>query len=176
MTRTKAEYRSSIRSRNTIKSTLIALLREKSLMDISVMELVKAADINRGTFYSHYPDVQSVLRQIASDRMEELSILLSGYSEGGVKGNEKAFVSDLFSFFTRDRENYYILFCADGGSCFSLELCNTLYSFFHERGIKAAPFLASALSGAVASYIMKDGHYSDEDLEDTLPELVSRVL
>lgn len=174
--RSKAEYRSSIRSRSIIKSTLVALLHEKRLEDISVMELVKAAEINRGTFYSHYPDVYSVLRQIASDRMSELSIQLSGYSERGVKGNERLFISDLFSFFLRDRENCFILFSADGGCCFSIELCNVLYSILSEAGIEASAFLASALSGAVASCILKDGRYKDEDIESTLPELVGRLL
>lgn len=56
----KAEYRSAVRSRKLINEALADLLTEKPLDKITVTDVVKRADINRGTFYAHYRDIPDV--------------------------------------------------------------------------------------------------------------------
>lgn len=60
----KAEYRSSIRSKKLITDALVELLDEKPLDKITVTDIVKKADINRGTFYAHYENVSDVVTSI----------------------------------------------------------------------------------------------------------------
>ena len=48
--RLKAEYRSSIRSKTMIKEALLELMIEKPFDKITITDIVKKADINRGTF------------------------------------------------------------------------------------------------------------------------------
>ena len=57
----KAEYRSAVRSRKLINEALADLLTEKPLDKITVTDVVKRADINRGTFYAHYKDIPDVV-------------------------------------------------------------------------------------------------------------------
>lgn len=57
----KAEYRSAVRSRKLINDALADLLTEKSLDKITVTDVVRRADINRGTFYAHYKDIPDVV-------------------------------------------------------------------------------------------------------------------
>lgn len=57
----KAEYRSAIRSRKLINAALADLLQEKALDKITVSDVVRKAEINRGTFYAHYKDVRDVI-------------------------------------------------------------------------------------------------------------------
>ena len=57
----KAEYRSAARSRKLINDALADLLTEKPLDKITVTDVVKRADINRGTFYAHYRDIPDVV-------------------------------------------------------------------------------------------------------------------
>ena len=57
----KAEYRSAVRSRKLINEALADLLTEKPLDKITVTDVVKRADINRGTFYAHYRDIPDVV-------------------------------------------------------------------------------------------------------------------
>ena len=40
-----------------IRNALLQLLKEKTLQTITVRELCQVADINRGTFYTHYRDL-----------------------------------------------------------------------------------------------------------------------
>lgn len=59
----KAEYRNALRSRRLINEAVAQLMQEKPLDKITVTDVVKRADINRGTFYAHYADVPDVLAQ-----------------------------------------------------------------------------------------------------------------
>lgn len=57
----KAEYKSAVRSRQKIVAAVVDLLQEKPLGKITVTDVVKRANINRGTFYMHYRDVPDVI-------------------------------------------------------------------------------------------------------------------
>ena len=59
----KAEYRSAIRSRQLIHDALAELLEEKSWDKITVADIVRRANINRGTFYAHYDNVPDVIQR-----------------------------------------------------------------------------------------------------------------
>ena len=74
----KAEYRSSIRSRKLIKSALADLLQEKPLDKITVTDVVKRAEINRGTFYAHYADIPDVLNHLIQETFTRLKEAISG--------------------------------------------------------------------------------------------------
>lgn len=66
---------SSRKTRNLIKKVFAELMNEKKeLNKITVTELVKRAEITRGTFYTHYDDIYDV----ASDyQLETIELLVS---------------------------------------------------------------------------------------------------
>lgn len=68
----KAEYRSAIRSRKLIKQAYVSLIKEKDIDKITVMDIVTTADINRGTFYAHYSNVNAVGEQIGNEIISAL--------------------------------------------------------------------------------------------------------
>lgn len=51
----------------SIKGALLALLREKSLQQISVAELARRANISRSTFYSHFENTVQVFESLVID-------------------------------------------------------------------------------------------------------------
>ena len=63
----KAEYRSAIRSRKLINMALADLLQEKPLNKITVTDVVRRAEINRGTFYAHYTDIPDVIHHVIQE-------------------------------------------------------------------------------------------------------------
>lgn len=63
----RREYRSSIRSRRMIREAFLELLEEKEFPKITVTDIVKRADLNRSTFYAHYPDVNGVIEEIQDE-------------------------------------------------------------------------------------------------------------
>ncbi len=59
------------KTRRNIKNTLLSLLEQKPLEDVTITELCGAAMINRKTFYRHYSAVNAVLADIENDLVED---------------------------------------------------------------------------------------------------------
>lgn len=76
----KKEYRSSIRSRQMIRKAFLELLKEKDFSKITVTDIVKRADLNRSTFYAHYPDIRGVVEEIQEEIFTENVFLLGQLS------------------------------------------------------------------------------------------------
>lgn len=60
------ENRSARRSRRMIRQAFETLLEEKEFHKITVVDIVQRADLNRSTFYAHYPDIYGIV-----DEMQE---------------------------------------------------------------------------------------------------------
>ena len=60
------------KTKSQLKTGLAQLMREKSIREITVKELVDAVDINRSTFYLHYSDIPGLLAEIENEMMEEM--------------------------------------------------------------------------------------------------------
>lgn len=68
-----AEDRRTKYTRSVIREALMGLLRIKPYSKITVTELCRLADINRGTFYIHYFDVDDVLDDILAESFSDVS-------------------------------------------------------------------------------------------------------
>ena len=55
-----------------LKNSLTELLAEKPVEKITVKEICETADINRGTFYSHYSDQYDLYNSIVDEVLEEI--------------------------------------------------------------------------------------------------------
>ncbi|MCH7321687.1 TetR family transcriptional regulator C-terminal domain-containing protein [Solibacillus sp. MA9] len=55
-----------------IQQALLVLLKQKSLEDISIAELCRIAEINRGTFYLHYKNVHAVFERYFNEIVDDL--------------------------------------------------------------------------------------------------------
>lgn len=60
------ENRSARRSRRMIRQAFQELLEEREFHKITVVDIVERADLNRSTFYAHYPDIYGIV-----DEMQE---------------------------------------------------------------------------------------------------------
>ncbi len=63
----KKEYRNATRSKNLIRGAFLELLNEKTFEKITATDIIKRADINRSTFYAHYPDARGLMDEIVGD-------------------------------------------------------------------------------------------------------------
>lgn len=68
----KAEYKSAKRSRKLIRMAFAKLMLEKPVDKITITDIVKQADLNRGTFYAHYQSPYAVLEEIENEIMDNL--------------------------------------------------------------------------------------------------------
>ncbi|WP_125711048.1 TetR/AcrR family transcriptional regulator [Lacticaseibacillus porcinae] len=63
-------------TRNQLKLALLTLLADHSLANITVTTICQVADINRGTFYSHYDNPAALFADIEHDLAQQVSPLI----------------------------------------------------------------------------------------------------
>ena len=93
-----------IKTRRQLKKGLAALMKEKSVNQIAVKELVEEVDINRSTFYLHFKDIQDLLREIEENMEAQIKRAIEEHPI--VSGNENAFyfIEDMFRVLDEERE------------------------------------------------------------------------
>lgn len=70
------------RTRRIIREALLALILEKPVEKVTTTELCARADINRNTFYAHYPTPEAVLHEVEDEMLAEMEELLGTATEG----------------------------------------------------------------------------------------------
>ena len=107
---------SSKKTRNLIKNTFAEMLSEKKEINkISVTELVKRADINRGTFYTHYNDIYEVAEDFSNELIDKF---FSNDILFDIK-NVDQFIETFFKYLQTNDKTYKLL-CKSDDSFFFL--------------------------------------------------------
>ena len=118
----RAEYRSAIRSRRMIREAYTVLLKEKDLSKITVTDIVNRADINRATFYAHYPDVRGVTEEIENEIIAKMLEVLKEFEFTNFFRNPTPLLLQLSRYLEEDAEFYRILIKANGSEMFMEKL------------------------------------------------------
>lgn len=105
----KKEYRSAVRSRKLIRRAFMELLKEKSFEKITVTDIVKSADINRSTFYAHYPDVLGLIEEIQVEVVDYTHQVLSEINFKHFLENPKPVLYEIVKMTEQNNELYRLL-------------------------------------------------------------------
>ena len=118
----KAEYRSAIRSRRMIREAYTELLKEKDLSKITVTDIIKRADLNRATFYAHYPDVRGVTEEIENEIIAKMLDVLEEFRYTNFFRNPAPLLLKLSRYLEEDADFYRTLVRANGSEIFMEKL------------------------------------------------------
>lgn len=130
----KAEYRSALRSKSLIKKALAKLMHEKELDKITVSDIIREADISRGTFYAHFPDIRSVLEQIESEEIKKLVSLVNKLKdEENASNSSIKFLTIVFNYLNNDLDYYKMLM----QSCFLNNYISRLVDIYYEETLSS---------------------------------------
>ena len=105
----KKEYRSAIRSRKLIRQAFMELLKEKPFEKITVTDIVNRADINRSTFYAHYPDVMGLLDEIQEEIITFFEQYLRNVSFSDLLENPTQYLRLIIKMTDENEELYRLL-------------------------------------------------------------------
>ena len=89
------------RTKAMLRAALTELLKTKPVNEISVTELTRKADVNRGTFYGHYKDIFDMVEQLENEMFQEFSALLQAYPADALKHGLRPILRDVFEFLRR---------------------------------------------------------------------------
>ena len=109
-TQSKKTDRRSLYSQAVIKNALLKLLGEKDHRDITVSDLCRAAEINRGTFYLHYGNIGQVLDALFDDALGSLHGVLE---QVGIPAAGEDKCAYPLCHFLRENKKYRALFFSD---------------------------------------------------------------
>ena len=77
------------RTRRYIQEAFMTLLEEKGFSAVTVREITERAEINRATFYAHYPDkfglLDATLEDIFREELEKNALSVCHYSQENVR-------------------------------------------------------------------------------------------
>ena len=92
------------KTKNQLRTGLARLMKKKNIGQITVKELVDDVDINRSTFYLHYSDIPSLLKEIEDDMIEEIERAILEHPIKIEKDTTYLFIEDLFRVLSDNRE------------------------------------------------------------------------
>lgn len=163
---------SSFKTKSLIKKTFIEMLGEKKeLSKISVTELVKRANINRSTFYSHYNDIYGVVQDYENEIIDTFYNTWI-YAE---ENNFEMFLDSLFTFMKENDQKLKML-CTSNEIFYSLAKLNELFKdqlikkYRQSQGIISSKYLDLEINifidGMLYGYLKYCHDYSNYTIDD----------
>jgi len=127
----KKENRSAVRSRRLINQAFLELLKEKPFEKITVTDIVKRADINRSTFYAHYPDVRGLVESLMEHAVNASVELVAGLNIQDIFTDPTPFLKGLSVIGVESQELYRLL----GNTDFALRQVEKLKTVLLEKAV-----------------------------------------
>ena len=115
--------RRTLYSKKVMIDAFLMLLQEKPLNKITVTDICKKADINRGTFYSYYNDPFDLMRSIEEEMIEKMMSTIT------ISGDESLqnMLNEIFNLILENKEFCKILFNEKNSSYVLSTLLNSAY-------------------------------------------------
>ena len=105
----KKSYRNALRSRQMIRNAYMELLHEKPYEKITATDIIQRADINRSTFYAHYPDVKGIMDEIMGEITEMFRNMLQSVDFSVLFQDPMPILREVIQFLQRNHEMYQLL-------------------------------------------------------------------
>ena len=111
-----------------LKESLLKLMANKPIGKIQIKEICELADVNRGTFYTHYSDQFDLLRQVQDEFAAEVKDLQDKRQAEAMGTLEM--ITELVSYFADQLPLCKILFGTTGGDELINKLMDSAYGSF----------------------------------------------
>ncbi|WIV19398.1 TetR/AcrR family transcriptional regulator [Paenibacillus polygoni] len=95
-------------TKKAIKDSILTLLEEKEIHQITVTDICKRADVNRGTFYAHYKDPHDLLQTMEDELFHKI---VKYIDETPVNEYSDSLLLNVLELISENRALCKILFC-----------------------------------------------------------------
>ena len=170
--------RSSQKTKTIIKNTFAELIKENhELNKITVSELVKRADINRGTFYNHYDSIYDVAEELEA---EIINVLFENTQKLNSLDDIFNYLDEVINYLKKNEDMYRLLLASNEPQVFLRKLNHSILDKMYSA-IKNNPnfknsaslkfeiaFFTAGIVSEVLNYFTGRSEYSlDEICENT---------
>ena len=131
-----------IKTRKSIQTTLVNMMKERSYQDISVSNLCRCADIGRGTFYLHYNDIYEVVQELEDGILETFKDMAFQYFEEENTASLQALIYKCL-FWIKDNPDYFQVFLMPTSTGFAERFEEYAIDLFYFHNLKYHPSQSS---------------------------------
>ena len=110
-----------------LKDSLIDLMKEKSISQITIKELCEKADVNRTTFYAHYADQHQLLHSIEDETLSWVKDTIAGFSGKTEKKDFIRNIERIFEYLIENKNHIQVLMSVQGDIAFQRNLMIVIY-------------------------------------------------
>lgn len=161
------------RTKKLLRQALTRLMQQKDFQSITVTDVVREADINRGTFYAHYRDVYDLREKIEAEMIEDFRELIADLHPSGTS-NLQPVLARAVDYLEENREIVGTGVEGFGRKMITvLEECHLeMRPFRSVEDAYAARFLATGIVGMMEKWITEPQPIPKNEIV----ELINRVL
>ena len=168
-----------VKTKRAIKNALARILVEKELIDITVAELCREADIDRKTFYTHYQGIHSVVEELEEGLFETFEGFIANVNASDMLNNPYLIFERISSAINADMDLYGYLMQLDGKNSIYARLLDIIIEktagLLSESGATdgelAAKFFVSGIMSVYRDWLMSDRTQSIEEVSRCLSRL-----
>ncbi len=115
------------KSKESLKKSFIELMKEKSVSNITVKELVAQADLNRSTFYNYYCDIPDMLEKLEMELYNEFVDIFKKHIQRhseieDISKDAHEFIEDMCNVIKNNYSFCYCIFSKNGDLSFIFKL------------------------------------------------------
>ena len=173
--------RSSEKTKKLIKNTFAELIKEQQALNkITVSELVKRADINRGTFYNHYDSIYDVAEELEA---EIINVLFENTKKLYTLEDIFSYLDEVIIYLKKNEDIYRLLLASNEPQVFLKKLnksmLNKLYNsinnnpnFKNSDSLKfQVAFFTDGIVNQVLNYFTSKTDYSLDEISKNTKEI-----
>ena len=97
-----------------LRDSLTELMKEKSILGITIKDICELADVSRSTFYAHYKDQYDLLQQIQEETIASIEKLLEKYDDDDSKNGIILMLEELLRYIADNGESIQVLLSENG--------------------------------------------------------------
>ncbi len=124
--------RNGLRSKKLIRQAFLTLLKTKQPGDITIMDVVREANINRATFYAHYSCLRDLGDEIEKEVIDRMMALLKDFRPENFFSNPAPLLLQISIFLNEDIETYKTLMKTPGSKLFLQKLMSIFIDYIEK--------------------------------------------
>ncbi|MDD4077932.1 MAG: TetR/AcrR family transcriptional regulator [Bacilli bacterium] len=161
------------KTRRILKNALVELMGDKDFRKITVTELAKKADINRGTFYLHYYDIYDLVEEMENECLEHIKKIVKKYSN---PVDYYKILINIIEYVKSEKRFFQSIFGKNGDISYINKLKEEMKKLFIQTN-KAIPQKDESFQNAFASFIVSGGigvfqEWLDQDCTPPIHNLI----
>lgn len=157
-----------------LKESLLHLMETKPINKITVTEICKGADLNRGTFYTHYLDAYDLLEQIQQELFSEVTEAVDKLLKKNVPSS--IIIKEIFELILKNKNLCKVILSENGDKAFLKSIINLTrekiisdwmetYQYPNVRDLELLYiYTSSGIVGIVENWIQNDFKQSSAKL------------